>query len=81
MTLPAPEAVPPIVLLVAPPVISTPGPEFGIAMVPAGSVPIMLPTTTLPSLVVPLIETPGQALAEIELPVPGAEPPMVLPDE
>ena len=72
IVLPAPAAVPPIVLSAAESVRSMPSP-LPIATVPVASVPTRFPSTTVPD--VPEIETP-KALFEIRLPLPT--PPMTL---
>ena len=58
ITLPAPDAVPPIVLLVAPPDRLIPLIAFGIAKLPPIPVPIKLPCTRLPVEPAPLMLIP-----------------------
>ena len=85
MVLPAPEAVPPMVLLLLAPLkIATPFKPLPSATVPVLSVPMRLPWMRLS---VELLRKkklsrimPRRPLPEITLPAPGSVPPMVLPD-
>ncbi len=76
MTLPAPEAVPPIVT-VASPKISIPSPVLPRAWVPVMSVPIRLPWMTTPPASNKLAMMPVPPFPEITLPAPAAVPPIV----
>ena len=77
--LPAPADVPPIVLLLAPPLTSTPANVFPSPTVPLTSVPMKLPSTWFPLAPAPLISTPCE-FPEIRLRAPGDVPPIELFD-
>ncbi len=70
---------PPIVLPVAPELISTPVPLVT-AAVPAALVPIKFPWTRLSVVLAPANSTPARALPEITLPAPATLPPTELPE-
>ena len=71
----APVAVPPITLP-APPSMSTPM-SFPRAICPDESVPIKLPSKTLPVASAPVISTPAALFWLMTLPAPGVLPPIV----
>src|SRR5262249_10898525 len=79
ITLPAAEAVPPIVLLVAPESSWMPPNALLRARVPERSVPIQLPAISVPD--VPLTNTPPEPppLLEMKVRAPALVPPMTLP--
>src|ERR1051326_3490531 len=78
ITLPAPAAVPPIVLPVAPCKKNTPLLPLGIAILPVISVPIKFPCTIFDVALVPNISIPPPPLPEIILGAPAAVPPIIL---
>src|SRR5947209_1251692 len=79
MMLPAPGAVPPIVLLV-PGSMMMPAPTLARAAAPVLSVPIQFPSMRLPDGTADLLSiTIPLALPEIRLMAPGVVPPIVLP--
>src|SRR5262249_4195213 len=76
MRVPAPDAVPPMVLLEL--VMLTPEEKLPRSIVPVTSVPMKFPCTRLPVAEEPEIDTPTPLLAEMMLPAPAVVPPMVL---
>ena len=78
MTLPAPAAVPPMVLSVAPLMTNTPKLPLPSAAVPAALVPMKLPSTTLPVVPLPVMSMPSLVLPLMTLPAAAVVPPMVL---
>ena len=77
MTLRAPVAVPPIVLLEAP-VRKTPEVPLAIGALPAKSRPMVFPRRMLPVVPAPLSSMPFDRLPERTLPSPALVPPIVL---